>query len=111
MPAEHPVEFLRALLDASPFGVIALDAEGKVRLWSHAAQTILGWSEKDVLGEPLPVEMKMLATSLEAAVGLIRHGNTVIDVEAWSAPWQGGTLIVVADYSRYRSREREIQTC
>jgi PAS domain S-box-containing protein len=110
VPAEHPAEFLRALLDASPFGVIALDAGGMVKLWSHAAQAILGWSEKEVLGEPLPEEMKMLACSQEAAVGLIRSRNTVRDVEAWSAPWQGGTLIVVADYSRYRSREREIQT-
>ena len=51
----------------------------------------------------------MLGSSQEATVGLIRSGGTVIDVEAWPAPWQEGTLIVVADYSRYRSREREIQ--
>ncbi len=110
MPTEHPAEFLRSLLDASPFGVIALDADGTVRLWSHAAQAILGWSEKEALGQPLPAEMKMLGSSQEAALRLIRSGSTVVDVEAWSAPWQGGTLIVVADYSRYRSREREIQT-
>ena len=110
MPTEHPAEFLRSLLDASPFGVIALNAEGTVTLWSHSAQAILGRTEKEALGQPLPAEMKMLGSWQKAAPRLIRSGSMAIDVEAWSAPWQGGTLIVVADYSRYRSREREIQT-
>src|SRR5580704_8332168 len=109
VPTEHPAEFLRSLLDASPVVVVALDAAGTGRLWSQAAQAILGWSEKEVVGQPLPAEIKMLDSSEQAVVRLIRSGSTVIDVEVWSAPWQGGTLIVVADYSRYRSREREIQ--
>ncbi|MES1260130.1 MAG: PAS domain S-box protein [Acidobacteriota bacterium] len=100
---------MRSLLDAAPFGVIALDAGGAVRLFSRAAEAILGWSEKEVLGQPLPAEMKMPGSPQEVALRLMRSGGTAIDVEAWSAPWQGGMIVVVADYSRYRSREREIQ--
>ena len=55
MPQGHPAEFLRALLDASPIGVIALDNLGLVRLWSSGAQRMLGWrSALEEAGIPVP---------------------------------------------------------
>jgi len=110
VPAEHPTAFLRALLDASPFGVMALDTAGRVRLWSRGAQNILGWREEDVIGRPLPSEIELLPSSnREVAVRLVKNEGTVIEVEAWTADWREGTVIVVADNSRYRSSEREIR--
>ena len=110
VPTEHPAEFLRALLDASPFGVMALDAAGRVRLWSRGVEKILGWREEDIVGRALPSEIELLPSSgREVAVRLVRKGGTVIDVEAWTADWQQGTIVVVADNSRYRSDQREIQ--
>ena len=110
MPTEHPAEFLRALLDASPFGVMALDTAGRVRLWSRGAQEILGWREEDVIGRALPSEVELLRSpNRDVAVRLVRNGGKVIDVEAWTAPWREGTVVVVADNSRHRSSEREIQ--
>lgn len=103
VPKEHPAEFLLALLDAAPFGVIALDAAGIVRLWSRGAQKILGWSEETTIGRPLPAEIALLPSSTrDVAILLRKSQGTPIEVEAWTSPWQGGTLIVLADYSRYR---------
>ncbi len=103
MPQEHPAEFLRALLDASPFGVIALDSTAVVRLWNHRAEQILGWSEQETIGRALPGDLALLRTPNSDSVLLLhRNQGTPIEVEAWTSPWEGGTLIVVADNSRYR---------
>jgi len=49
MPAHHPAEFLRALLDASPSAIIAIDPAGEVQLWSRAAERVLGWPDAEFL--------------------------------------------------------------
>lgn len=48
-------EELRALIDASPFAIVSLDREARVRTWNRAAQRIFGWTEKEILGEIYPV--------------------------------------------------------
>jgi PAS domain S-box-containing protein len=45
---------LTALVQASPVGIVSLDAEGLCRLWNPAAEKIFGWPESEVLGRPLP---------------------------------------------------------
>jgi len=45
---------LGAILQASPIAVLALDARGLVTLWNRAAENIFGWSEREVLGRPVP---------------------------------------------------------
>lgn len=93
------------MLDASPFGVIALDPAGLVRLWSRGAQAILGWGEADVIGRVPPAEIKLLFLSSVAEERLIRNDGTPVDVKASTAPWQEGTVTVVTD----NSAERRIQ--
>ena len=96
---------MRALLDASPFGVIALDPAGLVRLWSHGAQEILGWVEADVIGRAPPAEIKLLFLRSVSEARLIRNDGTLADVKASTTPWQEGTVTVVAD----NSADRKIQ--
>jgi PAS domain S-box-containing protein len=45
---------LEAIIHASPLGIVALDAEGIVRMWNQSAERIYGWSEAEVLGRMLP---------------------------------------------------------
>jgi len=47
-------EELRRFLALAPAAIVALDEEGKVRLWSGAAVTLLGWTADEVSGKPLP---------------------------------------------------------
>jgi PAS domain-containing protein len=105
MPTEHPAEFLRALLDAAPFGVIAVDAAGR-----HAAQTILGWSEDEIVGRipPSGVELPREG-SVDADAWLTRNDGTAVEVKIRTVPWQGGTLTILMDNRGNRRAERAMQ--
>ncbi len=43
-----PLDFLSNTAD----GVLAVDAQGRIVLWNEAAETILGYSAREVLGKP-----------------------------------------------------------
>ena len=47
-------ERLTALVQASPVGIVILDADGLCQLWNPAAEHIFAWREDEVLGRPLP---------------------------------------------------------
>ncbi len=107
MPQEHPAEFLRALLDASPVGVVALDHAGQVRLWSSGAQRILGWREEEVIGRRLPSGVELpLGAGLEAEMCLSARDGSAVDVEVRTVPWEEGTLSILTDISRHRVDRR-----
>src|ERR1700679_2683718 len=110
MPTEHPAEFLRALLDAAPFGVIAMDALDRIRLWSHGAEAIFGWKENELAGRVPPWDIKILREcSLGADARMVRNDGVAIDVRVWTVPWQEGTLSVLMDNSGHLDAERAMR--
>ncbi|HLC27054.1 MAG TPA: ATP-binding protein, partial [bacterium] len=48
-------EKLRALIQASPLPILALDPQGNIMMWNQAAERVFGWSEQEVLGLPNPI--------------------------------------------------------
>lgn len=74
--SEH--EILRAVVAELPIALTAVDLEGRVILWNPAAQRLLGWSEEEVLGNPLPVVsgarerqfLRLLQQSIETGEGV-----------------------------------------
>ena len=110
MPHDHPAEFLRAILNAAPFGVMARDTAGRITLWSHGARTILGWSEDEVIGSATPSELRNIPDSgPEAEVRIARNDGVMIEVKVRTVPWNDGTVTILVDNSRHRSTELEIQ--
>jgi PAS domain S-box-containing protein len=45
---------LAAVFDASPVALTTIDREGRVTMWSTAAERMFGWPAAEVLGRPLP---------------------------------------------------------
>src|SRR3990172_502547 len=56
---------LEQILARSGDGVFAVGTEGRVVLWNRAAERILGWSARDVMGRPC----------CDVFVGVDDHGN------------------------------------
>jgi len=51
----HLNTYLEAIINASPFAIVDLYPDGKVKsLWNPAAENIFGWEKEEVLGNPLP---------------------------------------------------------
>ncbi|HWA56142.1 MAG TPA: PAS domain S-box protein, partial [Gemmatimonadales bacterium] len=44
----------RTLVASAPFAVVGVDREGKVTVWSNAAERLFGWTAADVMGRRLP---------------------------------------------------------
>ena len=48
-------ETLRALSDASPVAIVVEDPQGKVTMWSAAAESLFGWTSAEILGRANPM--------------------------------------------------------
>jgi PAS domain S-box-containing protein len=125
--AAHGPDVLGALLGASPEAVVGLDPARGVRLWSPAAERLLGWSAADVLGRPYPAVPEggdpaledVLARALggESVAGrelrLRRQDGTVIGVNCAACPVRGdggqpaGVIKVLSDQTAVQQRSQE----
>lgn len=123
---------LRALVEASPFAVIASDVEDTIQVWNPAAERLWQWSRGEALGRNVVslagargAELEMLSRAvLEGEVqtrAQLRHrrgDGTSVEVEVAAAPMRdtSGTVrgIVwfaedVTDRNRIVARVREQQ--
>jgi len=115
MPALHPAEFLRALLDASPAAIIAIDLGANVELWNRSAERMFGWTEAEIIGHPLPLDIELLEQPLaEAEFHFRRSDGAPIDVDLRVAPWSDpqdtvrGTLLILTDATHRNTMQREL---
>jgi PAS domain S-box-containing protein len=121
-------EMLRATVAASPLALIALDAHGRVVLWSPAAERTFGWPESEVLGRlnpTLPPERVLAgqtnfspviegAPSTRETVRQRKDGRRV-HVRISSAPLRNpagntiGTMEVVEDITERKAAEERMR--
>ncbi len=59
MSLENPTDLLQALLDASVEAIVVSDVDGQILLFSHGAQRLFGYSEKQAVGQ----NVRMLMSS------------------------------------------------
>jgi len=118
-------ERLTAIYRAAAVPLIALDAEGLVRVWSPAAERLLGWTEDEVLGRPAPSippeETAFTQGAIRAslageggggvAVRPLRKDGTRLDGLLWTAPLRDasgapvGSLAAILDITERRRAE------
>ncbi|MCU0516801.1 MAG: PAS domain S-box protein [Oscillatoria sp. Prado101] len=91
---------LQTLIQASPLAIATLSSDGGVTLWNPAAERLFGWSEKEVLGKPLPIIPAGAEPQFRAILQAEREGKeqaglelrrqrkdgSPVDVSLWTAP-------------------------
>src|SRR5713226_176260 len=118
-----------AVVDASPLPIVAFDREGRVVLWSRAAERTFGWCADEVLGRPNPLvpegEWEAFRQALELVFGQGKAWRNVevprqakdgsrIYVSASSAPLRDssgaivGMLAVLADVTDRKQTEQAL---
>src|ERR1700694_4558336 len=56
----HSISTLRAVIDACPLAMVALDRDGMIRMWSRGAEQMFEWTEEEALGQALPIAPSLL---------------------------------------------------
>jgi len=120
-------EEFETLFRASPLGMVQLDAEGMVVRWNPAATRIFGWTEEEVVGQPVPFERPGRGEGVGGFTGEALEGEpvtvgdfaarkkdgSVLEVNLNAAPIRGadgaivGAMASVEDTSEKRRVERE----
>ena len=118
---------LQRFIETSPVGVVATDPDGEVTLWNDAMETIFGWSEAEILGEPYPAipedsrgedEIRQRVLDGESLTQVeckrVRNDGELIDISLSTAPIHdddGSVSEIVGyieDISDRKEREREL---
>lgn len=118
-----------AVIQASPFAIIALDGAGKVTSWNPAAERLFGWTAGEAVGHIPPfIESHQLAELQEklerTARGEVicgmerqrrRKDGTVADIAIWTAPLRdaegsiSATIVAIADISERKKLEEQLR--
>jgi PAS domain S-box-containing protein len=115
----HSISTLRAMMEACPLAMVAVDRDGVVRIWSRAAEQMFGWTEEEALGHALPMAPRLLEAQLppgyDQGNDLIwprKHGEP-LHVSFSAAPLRddegnvGGKIIFLADITSQRESNQE----
>ncbi|MBD2185523.1 PAS domain-containing hybrid sensor histidine kinase/response regulator [Aerosakkonema funiforme] len=100
---------LECLIQASPLAIIALDVQGKLKMWSPSAERIFGWSAQevplDIRSVILDLGLQEIENSTSKEVRWQKKSGAEIDVSIWAAPMYdakgniSGTIAAIADIS------------
>ncbi len=121
------MERLRALEQAAPVGIVALDLQGRVMIWNRAAEELFGWRLSEVVGHPSPLIPEDRQTEDAALIARVLEGEVVSGFETCSLAKDGpeisvslccssirdpeghvsGTIRVLMDISQRKSLERQ----
>ncbi|MBU1240512.1 transporter substrate-binding domain-containing protein, partial [Myxococcota bacterium] len=85
-------QFQRAMITCSPLALYSIDLEGRVKTWNSTAEKIFGWTESEVVGEPLP----------------FIPGDQVAEAEEIRARAEAGTNVVAIEVTRLHKDGHEI---
>jgi PAS domain S-box-containing protein len=101
-------ELVKAVVQASPVAITALDASGLVRMWNPAAERLFGWTEAEVLGGTLPTISPEDLLHHEAISARAMRGETISNVELRRMRKDGSWLDVEVSNAPIFDAHREI---
>mgnify|MGYP006277498359 FL=1 len=119
---------LRALIEASPVAIVAIDSDGIVTDWSQAATELFGYEREDVVGEYYPLVPEHKQAEFADHLHRVNAGETLpgveterrcadgstVDVSVWSAPVERQEtvdehMIALADITERKAKRRDLK--
>jgi diguanylate cyclase (GGDEF)-like protein/PAS domain S-box-containing protein len=77
MARQRSETMLRAIVQSSPLAIFAIDREGVVHVWNHAAADVFGWTAADVVGSKLPFVDDTTEAEVDDLIRRVFDGRTV----------------------------------
>jgi len=120
-------EFQRAMIEASPLGIVSLSLDGHVTSWNAAAASMFGWPEREVLGKRLPFvpqdqQAASTASIEDAAAGdafpqteltRLRKDGSPIEISVSTAPLRDSddrvkaVMLMIEDITERKQAQKE----
>ncbi len=100
---------LKALVDASPAAIVRVGRDSNITLWSSAAERMFGWSEKEVLGKPVPSVPAWHLPTYRALREKVFAGESVSNHEAGAVRKDGSAFDVIVSMAPLRDAAGEIR--
>jgi PAS domain S-box-containing protein len=88
-------DLLRAIVDASPVGIITMTREKRVITWNTAAETLYGYAAKEIVDHPLPLIPDFHQREFDRCFYQVLQNQTVLNYESQHRQ-QDGQLIDVS---------------
>jgi two-component system, cell cycle sensor histidine kinase and response regulator CckA len=123
----HANETLRALIEATPLAIVAVDLDERISKWNTAAEKMFGWTEAEVLGKSIPATASTPGEGLplreavrmgkSATIETItkRKGGATFEIAASTAPLVGpdgspaGAVAVITDITDRKRMEDQLR--
>ncbi|MBW3572159.1 MAG: PAS domain S-box protein, partial [Gemmatimonadetes bacterium] len=122
-------EGFAAVIEASPLPILAIDREGRIELWSPAAERMFGWTQDEVLRKPSPIvpesereaylQLRERALRGERLTGVevrrVRKDGSAVDVSFSTAPLTTrggevyGSIVILNDITERRKAEERLR--
>ena len=101
-------ERLRALEEAAPAGLVALDLSGRVTMWNRAAEQLFGWQAAEVTGHPSPLVPEDWRAHDELLSARVLAGEVVSGIETCRLHKSGSQLTVSLSCGPIRNAEGDV---
>ncbi|NUR77150.1 MAG: PAS domain S-box protein [Thermoleophilia bacterium] len=125
---QNAYEYHRALIDASPVGIVDFDLDGRVRAWNAGATEIFGWTADEAIGRLNPTvpqedldffldnmaRIRMGETSRDLDVRRLHRDGSLIDVSISAGPVRDahgvviGAIALMIDVTARKRSERAL---
>jgi diguanylate cyclase (GGDEF)-like protein/PAS domain S-box-containing protein len=98
---------VEALIDASPVSIIARDRDFRIVKWNAAAERIFGWTEREVLGKPVPFVPPELEGEARAMRERLVAGESLDDIETVRLRKDGARITISLSSTVVRDDARQ----
>jgi len=105
---ETTTDTLTALVQASPLAVLALDRKGDITLWNPAAERVFGWSEREVLGHPVPFVQPDKESEFRRLMARVLEGEQLTGLELKRERKDGRPIEISLSTAPLRDRENVV---
>ncbi len=104
------------LLDAATLACISVNKEGQVTGWNNGAQRLFGWSDQEIMDQPIENRLSIQATpESESPAGketeAIGKEGDVLEIKVWGMELSGeasGSMFLAADIREKKFLERAL---
>lgn len=88
-------EFLKSLIDFSPFPILVTKHSGIIKVWNPAAESLFGWTSEEVIGRLAPILPDDRKQELGILLEKVKQGQRILNFETLRTRKNGTVLHVL----------------